>query len=251
MQAAKRADGYAPALHAGLIQAAAAGLASALWIAGVDLSVGQWAVLQAAVAVRIATLAGAACWWLPLHLGFAPSVVAASAWQLPPLWWGGAFLALLAVYGSTYRTRVPLFLSAPAVHAALARLLPVGRPVRFIDLGCGLGGAITALKARCPHAEFEGVELAPLPYLISRLRAARAGCRVERRDLMAIELAPYDVVYAFLSPDPMPALWAKAKREMRPGSLFVSLAFPVPGVAPERVVHVSEQSRHTLYVWRM
>jgi hypothetical protein len=49
----------------------------------------------------------------------------------------------------------------------------------------------------------------------------------------------------------MPALWAKARREMRPGSLFVSLAFDVPGVEPEEIVPVSDQARHTLYVWKM
>jgi hypothetical protein len=74
---------------------------------------------------------------------------------------------------------------------------------------------------------------------------------VQRRDFMQVDLSGYDVVYAFLSPAPMPQLWAKARREMRPGSLFVSLAFAVPGVAPERVIDVSERERHTLYVWRM
>ena len=125
------------------------------------------------------------------------------------------------------------------------------RSLRFLDLGCGLGGVIAALKRERPECEFHGVELALIPYLVSRWRAGRAGCRVERRDLMGVDLARYDVVYAFLSPAPMPALWDKAKREMRPGSLFVSLAFPVPAAAPDEILPVSDRDRHTLYVWRM
>ena len=94
-------------------------------------------------------------------------------------------------------------------------------------------------------------ELAPLPYLVSRWRSGRAGCCVRHLDLMAVDLSSYDVVYAFLSPAPMSALWAKAKREMRPGTLFVSLAFGVPGETAQEVIAVSRHSRHTLHVWRM
>jgi hypothetical protein len=34
------------------------------------------------------------------------------------------------------------------------------------------------------------------------------------------------VVYAFLSPAPMAALWDKVRREMRAGSLFISNSLP-------------------------
>ena len=107
---------------------------------------------------------------------------------------------------------------------------------------------IAALKRLRPDCEFHGVELAWLPYIVSRLRAGR---RVKRRDLMSVDLGAYDVVYAFLSPAPMSQLWAKAKSEMRPGSLFVSLGFQVPGVPAQKVIPVSASGRHTLYVWRM
>ena len=109
----------------------------------------------------------------------------------------------------------------------------------------------TAIKRARPDCECYGVELAWLPYLVSRWRAAASGCHVERRDLMAVDLSGYDVVYAFLSPAPMPALWAKARREMRPGSRFVSLAFDVPGVPADQVIRVGSRDRHALHVWTM
>jgi SAM-dependent methyltransferase len=251
MEKAALADGLPPAAQAGITQAGAAALAVVPLVAGLEVTAAQWAVMQGAIALRIATLAGAQRWWPPLHLVFLPAVVCAAQIDVPPFVWLGCFLALAAVFGATFRTQVPLFLTSAAVRARLAELLAADRSLRFLDLGCGLGGVIAALKRARPECEFDGVELALVPYLVSRWCAGRAGCRVERRDLMAVDLSRYDVVYAFLSPAPMPGLWAKAKREMRPGSLLVSLAFPVPGAAPDRILPVAEGDRHTLYVWRM
>ena len=245
------AEPLPPAAQAGLTQAGATVLAILPIAAGLEVTLAQWAVVQAAIALRIATLAGAARWWLPLHLAFVPGLVWANGLQIPAIAWGIALVTLAGIYGSTFRTQVPLFLTAGSVRARLAELLAPDRSLRFIDLGCGLGGVIAALKRARPECEFHGVELAPVPYLVSCWRARRAGCNVARLDLMAVDLSAFDVVYAFLSPAPMPALWAKAKREMRPGTLFVSLAFPVPNERAHEVIAVSERTRHTLYLWRM
>lgn len=244
-------DALNPSAQAGLTQLAATVTALLPVLAGLEITLAQWSVVQGAIAMRIATLTGAARWWLALHLLFAPAVVWAQGLALPPVWWAAAFAAVAFVFGSTFRTQVPLFLTARQVRARLGELLPQERSIRFVDLGCGLGTVIAGLKKLRPECEFHGVELAPLPFILSSLHAGRRGCIVERRDLMSVNLGAYDVVYAFLSPAPMPELWAKARREMRPGSLFVSLAFAVPGVEPDEALVVSDRQRHTLYVWRM
>ena len=59
-----------------------------------------------------------------------------------------------------------------------------------------------------------------------------------------------DVVYAFLSPAPMPRLWEKVQREMRPGTLFISNRFIVPGVKPHQRIATGEPGVN-LYVWRL
>ena len=61
----------------------------------------------------------------------------------------------------------------------------------------------------------------------------------------------FNVVYAFLSPVPMPALWAKARREMKPGSRFISHSFEVPGEFPQRVIPVEGREGARLLVWDM
>ena len=151
------------------------------------------------------------------------------------LWWLGAFLTLMLVYWSTFRTQVPLYLSNAATLRALVHVLPEKKNFRFVDLGCGVGSVLKGLAHLRGNGDYHGMETAPLPCLAAwwRLRG-ETHCHVHRRDFWKENLASYDVVYAFLSPAPMPRLWEKASHEMRPGSLFVSNRFIVPGVAPHQ-----------------
>ncbi len=216
--------------------------------------VGGWIslALQCAIAAGIGRVLGLAPWWMVLNGGFPLLVVGAIAVSLNPLWYLAAFLLMVAFYWSTFRTQIPLFLSNRSAIEALAGMLPEGRGVRLLDVGCGTGTVLAGLAAMRTKDQLEGVEIAPLPYAIARLRARVADGRfqVSRRDLWSEDLANYDVVYAFLSPVPMPALWQKVRAEMRPGTLFVSNTFDVPGVPPDRVITLGE-GRRALLVWRL
>jgi len=66
-----------------------------------------------------------------------------------------------------------------------------------------------------------------------------------------LDLGEYDMVFAFLSPVPMQDLWTKASAEMRPGTLFVSSSFEIPGQTPDRIVQVNDSRKTRLLVWRM
>lgn len=209
-------------------------------------------VVQCALAAAIGRGFGLASWWAALNTVFPWLVSGAIAVSLDPRWYLGAFLSMAAVYWSTFRTQVPLFLSNRRAIHALSELLPEGRPVRLLDVGCGTGTVLAGLANLRPADQLEGVEIAPLPFGIAKLRARLSHGRftVSRHDLWSESLAPYDVVYAFLSPVPMPALWRKVRAEMRPGSLFVSNTFDVPGVAPDRVITLGD-GRRALLVWRL
>jgi hypothetical protein len=68
-------------------------------------------------------------------------------------------------------------------------------------------------------------------------------------DFWKTNLAEFDVVYAFLSPVPMPALWEKACLEMRKGSVLVSNSFVIPNVKAKRVIEVGDRRKTRLYVY--
>ena len=196
-------------------------------------------------------------WWWLIQFAFAPALVVMLSVDLPPGLFLAAFLILLAVYWSTFRTQVPLYLSSDKVWRALEGLLPVaqaGKPFTFMDLGSGLGGVLTHLATVRPDGRYVGVEAAPLPCLWSWLRIRSGGlrnCSVRWGSMWDCDLGQYDVVFAYLSPVPMAQLWHKARAEMRPGSVFISSTFVVLDHPPQQTVQVDDMHHSTLHIWHM
>ena len=218
----------------------------------VSFQLWQLALAQGVIAAGLSRLGRQPVWWFALHLGFFPAIVLAQKMHLPTWLYLVAFLLLVLFYWSSFRTRVPLYLSDRKAWQALVPLLPQAQPFRFIDLGSGLGDVLFYLESRFPLGRFYGTEIAPAPWLISQLRAWYKRSRVHllRRDYTRLNLMDFDVVFAFLSPAAMPDLWQQAQQQMRPGSLFVSLSFSVSR-PPDHVITLAEGARHTLYAWRM
>jgi hypothetical protein len=192
-------------------------------------------------------------WWLPIHALFVPGLVWTQGFGLPPVYALAVFCVLASLYWGVYRTRVPLFLSSRATAQAVAELLPRERSFTFIDLGCGLGGVLASLARARPAGHYYGIESAPVPFLLSWLRAAFAAqsCRISWGDFQNLDLGRYDVVYAYLSPAAMGDLWNKASREMRCGSLLISNSFDIPGVPPALTVATGKRGDSRLLLWRM
>ncbi len=221
-----------------------------------EFSALQLALACGVAAMLLSNIVGLAKWWLPIQLLFVPALTLALDLAVPPIYYLTAFLALLAVYWSTFETQVPLYLSSDKVQCRLEELLPVangtGRRPSFLDLGCGVGGVLAHLAGIKPEIDFHGIETAPLPFVASLLRNLhRPNCHVKWGSFWKEDLGHYDVVYAYLSPVPMPQLWQKARREMRPGTLFVSNSFAVPEQTPQRVVEVDDAQDSRLYIWQM
>jgi SAM-dependent methyltransferase len=224
-----------------------------LFISGWQLSVLEAGLLQGACAAAAGHMLGLPKWWIPIHLGFMPGLAGLLSLNINPGWFLAAFAILFVVYGAPFRSRVPLYLSGEPAWEAVASLVPNKEGLRFLDVGSGLGGLLCYLSRRDPKGFYEGIEAAPLPYLISRLRclATAGGCRVFWGDFWKQGLAEYDAVFAFLSPVPMERLWEKACREMKPGSLFISYGFPIPDIQPDSVIEIPHAMPSTLYVWKL
>ncbi|MDY7578573.1 class I SAM-dependent methyltransferase [Herbaspirillum sp. RTI4] len=209
-------------------------------------------LLQGLVAAIIARARGMAMWWWGILLIFPGAAALVNAWQLPPLFFFVGFIFLLLLFWSTFRSQVPFYPSRPSTWAAVASVLPSGRPLRFIDIGSGLGGLVLNLARVRPDSHFVGIEIAPLPWLISRLRAFFTGSASSfvLGNYHALDFAGYDVIFAYLSPAAMVQLWDKASREMVTGSILLSYEFLIPEVPPDFVIQPRPGSP-ILYGWHM
>ena len=205
-------------------------------------------LLAAAIGHRL----GLSRWWWVINFAFVPLLLLLLiAWNVPAWAYLAGFVLLLLLNWNSLAGGVPLYLTGDATGEKIAELLqPRGDRFRFIDLGSGLAGTLCQLSRRFPHAQFEGVETAPLVFVASWFRCLfRNNCRVRYQSLWKVDLAQYDVVYCFLSPVPMPDLWKKAKSEMRPGSSLISNTFAIPGVRPQRTVEMKDWRDSKIFVW--
>jgi len=212
-----------------------------------------FALLLGIFAAALSRIAGLASWWLIIQLAFAPAIVLMLTFEIPSSFFLLAFIIMLVVYWSTFRTQVPLYLSSNKVWQVLETKLP-DTAFNFVDLGSGIGGVLTYLAQTHPHGHYHGVEAAPLPFLWSWLRIELEGhhnCTVHWASLWDCDLSKYDVVFAYLSPVPMDKLWHKAQQEMRPSSVFISNTFAVHDQAPHESIAVDDLHNSTLYLWHM
>ncbi len=204
------------------------------------------------IGLLIACLTQQPWWWRLIHAFFAPCAYLLSLLAIPPGWYLLAFILLLLLYRGALSGQIPLFLSNTKTCSAIAALLADRTHARILDLGAGTASVVRHLGQNLRNAEITGTENALIPWLIGYLRTRGfANIHWLMRDFWQIPLAEYDAVYAFLSPAPMPHLWEKIQREMRPGSLFVSNSFPVPDQEPSFLIEVDDARKTLLFCYEI
>ncbi|MBV1775825.1 hypothetical protein KSF73_08855 [Burkholderiaceae bacterium DAT-1] len=206
--------------------------------------------LQPIIAVLLSSALKQPWWWRVIHATFFPLLLLMHIVPVPSWFWLVMFILSWFVFGGVHRNRVPLYLSSQRAVSALCEVLPMGAHV--LDIGSGTGTVLIGLSRR-PDLKLSGVEHAWGPWLLGqiRLRLGRIQARLDRKDMLAMDWRPFNVVYAFLSPAAMPDVWAKAERELSSGAWLVSNSFPVEGRPVDRVIEIGESEGARLYLWQM
>lgn len=213
-------------------------------------------LLQAVFSSALSAVFGMAVWWRWIHFLFPLALYGMTLAHIPNSVYVVGFFITLSLYWTTFKTQVPFYPSRPAVWQALQQLIAQTRrpqeSVRVIDIGSGLGDLSLYLANANQQDKVEGIEIAPLPWLISWLRSRwqRSTAQFILGNYGQLNFAEYDVVFAYLSPAAMPQLWQKATQEMRSGSLLVSLEFAIPDVPATQTI-VTGTTSPKLYMWRM
>jgi SAM-dependent methyltransferase len=223
------------------------------WLIPLPTPMVLWVFFQALGSAILGRWWSLGPYWLLFQIAL-PILLALQLGYSAPPWVYPALLAiLLLIYGGGIFSRVPLYNSGLPAWNALADLIPENESIRFIDLGAGLGGPLAYIAKRRPRAELLGVEASPLVWLIGWLRTRnhRPRCYFHFGSIWNTYLGDAQIVFAFLSPAPMSALWAKVKREMPPSGIFISHSFEVPGQAPEKRIPLPGKKDAALLVYRI
>jgi hypothetical protein len=220
--------------------------------AELNVIVFTFVMLQASTAALFSKLAGMAQWWRFIHFGFPIAIWSMLNLELSNTFYFIGFVVSLSLFWTTFRTQVPFFPSRPIVWQSIEKLIPLHKPLRLIDIGSGLGDMSMHMAKVRPDCQIEGIEIAPLPWLISVVRAKfkQSSAVFKIGDYQALNFADYDVIFAYLSPAAMVALWDKASKEMQPGSLLISLEFEIPNIKPAKII-TNDGHCPTIYVWQI
>ncbi|MDI1308025.1 MAG: class I SAM-dependent methyltransferase [Methylotenera sp.] len=226
--------------------------ASAYFGLSLNISIFTLVLMQALAAATLSYLAGMASWWRWIHLCFPLAAWLLYQWHIPNVIYLVGFIISLSLFWTTFRTQVPFFPSRPVVWHQVASIIPQESPVRLIDIGSGLGDMSMYMAKTRPDSQIEGIEIAPLPWMISYIRAKfrRSSAKFILGNYQALDFAKYDVIFAYLSPAAMRLLWDKASKEMRSGTLLISLEFEIPDV-PETTRIPSNKNTPEIYVWQI
>jgi hypothetical protein len=235
--------------------AQAVGFALAINLAWISPALfhGAWrlALVQGVAAALLSNVFRQPYWWMPIHLLFMPTAIVMLTLQLPSWLYLLAALLLALVFWGTVKGDVPLFLSSASVAAAVAAIVERENATSFADLGAGIGSVAVPLAQRRVMA-VDAWECAPLPWLATAWRCRKLpNATVRRASLWSCNLACYEVAFAFLSPAVMAELGEKVRREMRPGSLFISSSFPIPDWEPESIVGIEDRRKTKLFCYRL
>jgi len=212
-----------------------------------------WVSLQAVGAAAVGRIWLPGPYWALFQIGL-PMALAWQTGHSVPIWvFPTLFAILLLTYGGGIFDRVPLYNSGLPAWEALVEMIPENENTKFVDLGAGLGGPLSYIAAHRPRTVLLGVESSPLVWLIGWLRTLRfvPRCRFRLGSMWKTDLRDADIVFAFLSPTPMAALWAKARREMRPDALLISHSFEILGQRPFDQIPLPGKKGAALLVYRV
>lgn len=162
-------------------------------------------------------------------------------------------VGLLLAY---FRTGVPTVVSSKIAQKQVADYLARQKDIEKIyELGSGKGDFVMRLAKRLPRANIYGFELSPAPYLFSKIwkRFSSVGKRVSfyLADFRKIDLSSADAVVFYLMPHMNKRLAPKLLKELRSGSLVITVSFSMQGWKPEKTLVANTISKTRTFIYRI
>lgn len=172
-----------------------------------------------------------------------------------PLWIFPTLILLLAALNwNSFGDRVPLYLSNQQTVDALSLMIDKSIKGTVYDLGCGLGSAVIPLAELHPNRYFVGVETAPLPWLIAKLRVRMKGLdniKIKRQSMWDCQIVDAAFVYIFLSPHPMNKIINKCNNELKSGACIVSNSFDSEESPAPEMIQIYDRRQTKLLIWEI
>jgi len=144
--------------------------------------------------------------------------------------------------------------SSRKAQEAIISAIPQNTEGLIFDLGSGWGNVVFPLARAFPLATICGIEVSPIPWTVSRIRASLFGpsnLDIQRGNFQDISLEGVEIVICYLYPEGMTSLKTKFEEELKPNALIISNTFRLAGWEPEEVITLDDIHQTPIYRYRV
>lgn len=96
------------------------------------------------------------------------------------------------------------------------------------ELGSGWGGMAKRIARRFPKLRVVGIELSPLPYIVSKFNMRR-NLTFKRANALNVDLSGADMLALYLTRDILAQFKPKFEAELKPGTIVIASGFEIEG----------------------
>ena len=147
-----------------------------------------------------------------------------------------AFGSIASIAIWTVATGCPPTPTSLKVRSSMIGILPSHLPGvsngKIYELGSGWGGVSRALANQFHSVPVIGVEISPLPFVVSWVRnilVPKSNLKLIYGNFLHMDLSDAALVVCYLSRGALLRLTSKLERELAPEALIVSNTFGIPG----------------------
>jgi SAM-dependent methyltransferase len=160
------------------------------------------------------------------------------------------FLAV-QFYNIIFRSYAPFISTRRKVLQRIVEELKTADSCTIYELGCGDAGFLRLARQKFPGAKLIGIEYSILPYIIAQVQSSLSGSKIKfiKKNFFKVDFKDADIIYCFLNITSMARLEPKLKAECKPGALFISYHFTLPGHSPEKVLEMKNKDK--IYFYRL
>ena len=144
---------------------------------------------------------------------------------------------------------VPFVPSSDIKVDELVKIVKLKKTDKFLDIWCGDGKILDAIKTKFPDNKVVWIENSPEPYnvAIKRLKENNKGYQVIRGDFFKEDWSDYQVIHTFMIPYLMWKIWKKLSSECKKWTLLISSAYEVPGIKCDKKIKIEKWSYKSFY----
>ncbi|MFA5135013.1 MAG: class I SAM-dependent methyltransferase [Patescibacteria group bacterium] len=142
-------------------------------------------------------------------------------------------LVALAVLAVLLYTKVPFVRTPKQAIDRILREIVINREDTVYDLGCGNARFLLEVEKRT-GAQAIGFELSPWAYVLAKLNVLfrRSNVQVRYGDFYRGNINDADIIFCFLIDSVMPKVQQLLERQLKPGTIVISFAFPITAWKP-------------------